>query len=93
MVVSRSLGGIGRVFRDDVMLGQVYYNIRQGQSPGHLECSVVFIGNDVTLPVDKRPSLLFLEDGRYLLVDLVRQRPDAPYSCTLHDEALHSELA
>lgn len=93
MILNRSLGGIGGLFDGDALLGEVYYNIRQGQTPNSPVCSVVFVGNDVELPADNRFYRLYLEDGRYLILKLSRARAYAPYTCTSFDGILHSELS
>ena len=93
MILNRSLGGLGRLYDGDALLGEVYYNIREGQTAASPVCSVVFVGNDVELPADNRSFRLYLEDGRYLVLNLTRNRADAPYTCTSFDGVLHSELA
>jgi hypothetical protein len=95
MIPNKSLGGIGNLYLDDTLLGEVYYNIRQDQPPGSILCSMVFVGNDVELPDDKGRYRLLLEDGRYLLVTLYAARPGAyaPYLCASCDGIWHSELS
>src|SRR5689334_1015812 len=91
-LLQRSLGGIGKLYYDDLLIGEVYYNIRQGKLPAQLLCSVVFVGKDVELPSDSRLYFLFIEDGRYLIVTLHRDRALAPYICSSQDGMLHSEF-
>jgi hypothetical protein len=105
MLVNRSLGGIGKLYLGDTLMGDVYYNIRQDQPPDSLECSVVFVGKEVELPPDLAVGAtqengrggcyrLFLEDGRYLIVTVSKKSslPHAPYICTSCDGLFHSTL-
>jgi hypothetical protein len=95
MHLTRSLGGIGKLYRDDACLGEVYYNIKPNQRPGQLLCTIVFVGKDLDLPNDNRVYRLYLEDGRYLIVTLrkVRQAHRSPYNCISCDGILHSEYS
>src|SRR5262245_57884815 len=93
MLLNRSVGGMGRLYSGELLLGEVYYNIRQGISPEFVVCSVVFVGSDVELSEDARPFQLLIEDGRTLTVTLERERANSPYLCTLEAEMLHSAEA
>lgn len=95
MGVSRSLGGIGKLYQGEQFLGEVYYNIPLQQSLGPIVCNVVFVGNDLELPHDQGRYRLYLEDSRYLIIMLriARIAPHAPYSCTSCDGIWHTELS
>jgi hypothetical protein len=94
MPLNRSLGGIGKLYHDDALLGEVYYNIKQEQPPGQLVCTTVFVGNEVDLTAnatDTRYHLL-LENNQYMIVTLSKARalPHAPYTGVAHDGTLHT---
>ncbi len=94
MVEKRSLGGIGSLYRDNVLLGRVYYNLKQDQPPGIIVCTLVFIDDEVDIPDDKQRYRLWLEDGRYLLVTLQKMRPvsHSPYVAYSCDGIFHAAL-
>ena len=94
MAMNRSLGGIGKLYEGEHLLGEVYYNIKLAQTMDRMECSLVFVGSDVELVHSSQRYRLFLEDGRYLLVAVTNSRhiPYAPYHCTSLDGVFHSDL-
>jgi hypothetical protein len=87
----RSIGGLGKLYDDGQLVGNVYYNIKQDQQRGLL-CTVVFLGRDIEIPEDNRHYRLILEDGRYLIVTLRHTRPTAgsPYAGISCDGILHA---
>jgi hypothetical protein len=96
LLLNRSLGGIGKLYQDDALLGEVYYNIKQEQPPGRFVCTTVFVGNEIDLTANASDTLyrLFLENNHDILVTLCKARPapHAPYSGVVRDGKLHSEL-
>jgi hypothetical protein len=92
MIFDRSLGGIGRLYDEDTLLGEVYYNIRQNQTPGEIMSTVVFVGDDLELSPTGGCYRLILEDGRYLIGALSRTRQDgrSPYTHISCDGILHT---
>lgn len=92
MQIQRSLGGIGRLYRHDTLLGEVYYSVKQNQTDGSIYGSIVCVGQDVDLPIDDQSYCLLLEDARSLIVSLMRdsKTPFAPYSFTSRDGIIHS---
>jgi hypothetical protein len=96
MPLNRSLGGIGKLYHDDALLGEVYYNIKQEQPPGPLVCTAVFVGSEVDLAGNAADTLysLLLENRQYMLVTLSKVRPggQAPYVGVAHNGKLHTEF-
>jgi hypothetical protein len=92
MMMKRSLGGIGALYRDGTLLGKVYYNLKQEQPPGELVCTLVFVGDDVDLPAGQQRYRLWLEDGQYLVLTLKKMRPASrsPYVGYSCDGIFHS---
>ncbi len=95
MAVTKSLGGIGRLYRDDFLLSEVYYNIKLDQLLDHKVGTIVFVDTDIELPNDNSHYCLFLEDGRYLKLTISRNSSSrfSPYSCTSCDGILYSECS
>lgn len=93
MAVDRSIGGIGQLFCEDELVGQVYYNIAAKQPRGIVVCTIVFIEREVTLPNDDQRYKLCLEDDRYMLVTISPSRDGqlSPYFCTASDGILHND--
>lgn len=94
MLMRRSLGGIGALYRDNELLGKVYYNLKQNQSPDVIVCTIVFVGDDVELPNDDQQYRLWLEDGQYLLLTLHRMRDKlpSPYVGFSSDRVFHAAV-
>jgi hypothetical protein len=94
MMMKRSLGGIGALYRDGALLGKVYYNFKQEQRPGVIVCTLVFVGDDVDLPRGNQRYRLWLEDGQYLILTLQKTRPalSSPYIGISCDGVFHSAM-
>jgi hypothetical protein len=92
MQIQRSLGGIGKLYRQNMLLSEVYYSVKQNQADGSIYGSIVCVGQDINLPLDDDPYYLLLEDKRLLILSLTRESkaPFAPYSFTSCDGILHS---
>jgi hypothetical protein len=93
MAANRSLGGIGKLYSDDVLVGEVYYNIRVEPQRGFIVGSIVFVGVEIELPGDDSPYRLILEDGRSMILTIGRSSsaPLAAWSCVSRDGILHTE--
>ena len=88
----RSLGGIGHLYSDDVLQGDVYYNIQKNQPPGKVMCTLVFVGRDIELAGGTTRYRLVLEDGSYLFIVLLgtRAAPNLPYTFVSPDGIFHA---
>ena len=94
MMAMRSLGGIGALYRNNALLGKVYYNLKPDQSPGEIVCTLVFVGDDIDLPNDEQRYRLWLEDGQYLIIKLHKMYPTSPspYVGSSLDGVFHASM-
>ena len=93
MAVNRSLGGIGKLYCDDLLLGEVYYNIKAEPQHGFTVGSIVSVGMEIELFADSCPYRLILEDGRSMNLTIERNSllPFSAWSCVSGDGILHAE--